>query len=266
MKTKIIITAMFLSSISSSSFAQLPVAQKEKNNYKWGVTLGVNSAQDQLGITGSAVLDNTGSVFTNNVGTIKNDKSFSIGGLFKYSINTNYTIRLGIGLTQINKEENVNTTQSNTYYNQENTDKQNMRRYDIGIQQNIKKDFFDLYGGLMLSYLNYGKIDLYSYNSGTDLSTNAIISTSTREFLIPGGFAAGIGGFFGSCLYLNKHFSIGTEVSWAYCYVKMGGMLTDVTIQSIPSPLQITSYAYEESYKGFRFTKLIPSINANINF
>lgn len=257
---------LFLLISSSYSIAQEDGKKKEKK-YKWGVSVIVNSAHDKLGLTGSTVLDNFGGPMLNNIGTAKHDKSLSIGGLLKYSLNSYDIIRFEFIVTNINMKSKSNFVQINKNYSNENTFKQNITTYNLGIQRSFKKDFFEIHGGLMLSYSDYRKISLFISHVEKNISTDSTTFWNTREFIVPGGFVTGFGGFIGFSFYLNKYFSLGAEISLAYCYVNMGGKLDDIQIsQYPPNPILMNSSRYDESYQGFRFTKLNPSINANIYF
>ncbi|MBI3502149.1 MAG: hypothetical protein HY063_10165 [Bacteroidetes bacterium] len=266
-KTKIIITAMFFSSVTYNMYAQLPTAQEKGNNYKLGCSVAINSIQGQMGFPGGAViaLDENGNMQN---GGNRISKSLSLSIIPKYFINNDFLLRIEFGRTNINQQIKEDFYETSVHYINNDTVKQSITRFAPAIQWNyVRKNFFEAYSGMSIIYMDYGKYSENFYGEDRDSATSVLIFSRKENTIIDGGYAAGIGAFTGFNIYLQKHISIGAEFSSSFLYYKLGGkrIVTDIN-QSFPNPPATTINNWTASYKGFRFSNILSSFNISFWF
>jgi len=263
---ELLVSAFIHFLLSSLLYAQ----SEDSKKTNWGIAVGINSTEAQIGTPEYASWGYAGGNFK-VFGDIVN-KSFSVSIVPKYFIRNDILLRIEFGITKItmtNYYDNQASSAITTHSTQNQSIEQNIYRFVPGVQWSfMKKKFIESYFGITISYLRYNDMNYHNIYETKELPSN----TTTFEFddkgIATGGFAMGFGGFAGFNIYLEKHFSIGAEFSSALLYKKIGsGFSGEVVSQTIPNPPTTEVYSYStSSYKGFQFSKMLSSINISFYF
>jgi len=228
MKTKIIITAMFLSSLTYSAFAQF---DKEATIHsKWSISASINSVEAQMD---QKLFDTWVFPSANYYAYFgdKHDKSISVSVFPKYQIADDVLFRFEFGITNIDLRSHFDGSKNNgnsagaagAVVNpdiiKDDIIQQKIYRFSPGIQWNfMKKKFIESYCGATINYFQYSK--LYWSDYIEQISTTKYTHWTANTH---GGFATGIGAFAGVNIYLRKSISIGGEFAYALLYYNLGG-------------------------------------------
>ena len=268
MKTKNLLTAMFISSISYSALAQFNPEPAPQS--RWGCSIEMNSIQAQVEIpmlaqSGGILVDADGNIIT--AGS-RVDKSYSYSIIPKYRINNDILLRFEFGITNLDLEANVDA-KGGLDHDISNTEiSSRIYRYTPGFQWTfMKTKRIESYCGMTATYINYKAVNNNGYGERRDLATDTIQYQGSSKIWTPGGFALGIGALAGFNIYLHRQISVGAEFSSSASYYKLGGATTGEDIQTFPKPITTTSIGtYTNSYKGFKISKIISSFNISVWF
>ena len=268
MKTKKILTAMVLSSISCSGFAQFNTEPAPKS--KWGLSIAMNSIQAQVEIplltaTGGILVDADGNIITPGS---RVDKSYSFSVISKYQINNDILLRFEFGITNLNLQANVDA-KGGLGHNISTTEiNSRIYRYTPGFQWTfMKTKRIESYCGMTATYVNYKDVNNTGYGETRDFTTDTLQSIHNSKANTPGGFAAGVGALAGFNIYLHRRISIGAEFSSSALYYKLGGITaSETTGQNFPNPISTETSTHTNSYKAFKISKIISSFNISIWF
>jgi len=243
-----------------------------QNNSKWGISAAINSVDAQLG---DPEWDSWGYAKGNfhNFGDITN-KSLSLSIIPKYFISNDILLRIEFGITNIHLtnhyDGNANLTSNNPPFTNiiNQNIEQKIYRFIPGIQWNfMKKKFIESYCGMTASYLHYSDMKYQNVSEVRALPGNTITDGIKDNATATGGFAAGAGAFAGFNIYPGKHISLGAESSFSLLYYKIGNTFSGISMPLINNPSAIQEYSYTTtSYKGFQFSKILPSMNITVWF
>jgi hypothetical protein len=251
--------------ISIYGFSQ----DEKENEYNWGCSITLNGVNSQIAHYGnnSSGLDSDGNLTA--VGD-KNNGSYSFGLSVRYKIRKNWLARLECDLTRLdvygsNKTKSVPS--SSVVYTEDNVT-QGIMRYLGVIQFNFfHNDRFETYGGFSFQFIRYSTLSRNFYTERRDEITDSIISWNRSQIEIPGGNAFGLGIHMGFNVFLHKNLGIGAEFSNAYLFYNVGGSSTEeYTFQYKPSPQDKVTNTFNESYKGWKFSKILPALNVSLFF
>lgn len=239
---------------------------------KFGITAAINSTGAQVG---EPEHRSWGYAYSNiqNIGHF-NDRSFSLSAIPKYALKNDIIIRCELMFTQINIASHMDPSQNSVenpgdlYPISDHRIKQQMFRISPGVQcLIIRKKYFEFNGGAFVSFSKYA--DMHYWHKfehkrwSDDVTTEGARGNATGR----GGFSTGVGAFAGFNVYLGKHIAIGAESSFALSYYQLGGKFTDRRSEFPDYSIQTLEYiSKDHSYKGFVFSKVIPSFNVSFWF
>lgn len=263
---------MFFFSFAYSVFAQLET--KIANNF--GLSVAMNSIQAQVEIplmTATGFITNAGAVAVDADGNIlangnRVDNSFSYSIVPKYYIHNDFLLRFEFGMTNLTLKANSDSKGplDHIITNEDVTTK--IFRCTPGFQWIfMKKKKIESYCGMTMSYVKYSDMNLNVYSEHREAVTDTIMYWIRKKENTPGGFAVGIGAFAGFNIYLNKHFSLGAELSSSALYYKLGGVTTGENSEQVfPNSVDTYPSSFTNSYKGFKISKIISSFNISFWF
>lgn len=274
MKTKTLITAMLTAYclLPTAASAQLPSAQEEKSNYKWGVAVAVNSVDAQIGTPELDAWGYGGASYFFTLNGYYNDKinhSLSLSIIPKYFISDDILLRFEFCVTNIKISTSHFENDVTHTYKSNGTLTDKIYRYIPGIQWNVlKKKRVGVYCGITANYIHYSSLNYSSSSETRALPSDTLTGWGNEQGTNPGGFAAGVGVFTGFAVYLNKRISMGAEFSSAYLYYELGGTHNiENHYQNLPNPpVSTSSNWFSTSYTGFEFSKILSSFNISFNF
>ncbi len=242
-----------------------------QDNQKWGISAAINSVEAQLGDPEWSSWGYAKGNFE-NFGDIRN-KSLSLSIIPKYLISNDILLRFEFGITNINLTNHYNNNANLATNNppramiSNQSIEQKLYRFIPGIQWNfMKKKVIETYCGMTASYLHYSEMEYQNVTEVWDLASNTIIDGINDNATATGGFATGVGAFAGFNIYLGKHISLGAESSFSLLYYKIGNTFSGISMPlNNPSATQVYSYT-TTSYKGFQFSKIMPSMTITVWF
>ena len=265
MKTKTLTTLLLFSSITYNAFSQFNLSITK---YKWGIgaSLGNVEVDDpQWNSWGYA----KGNFY--NFGDITN-KSFSVSITPKYFIRKDVLLRLEFGIAKINLKYYWDSNAHLASNNSPTTDiinqniQQNIYKFIPGVQWNfLSGKSIEAYLGMTVSYLHYSEMKYENHRELRLLINDSITGGLDDKATATGGFAVGAGAFTGANIYLQKHISLGAEISYSILYYDIGDTFSgEVVWLHNQAPSQ--TYSYFCSYKGFQSSTILASINLSAWF
>jgi len=252
--------------ISTICYSQIHTTS-DSTNYKWEISLAVNSVGAQVN---QPLIASWGWAYTNlTILGDQTDKSFSVSISPKFSIKNSIVLRSEFGLTNIYLISHFNGIgDSNTTYPtnliKDDTLQQKIIRLAIGLQYSfLKKSRIEMYCGMALTSSFLGKMywkDNLKSNNSDDIDR---WSGTT-----PGGYIVGLNTFTGFKFRLCKRFAIGSEIFYGLQYYRLGGVQTGTReFGTTSGPITTRNWSIANNIaSGFQFSKIMPSINISFQF
>jgi hypothetical protein len=254
---------LILTNFALLSFVFSQSEEKEKSKNRWGCTIAVNSVEAQIGDPEKS------SWGIQSISSDKSNNSYSISFIPKIFLKPNFILRFELGYTNIRfvmKQENVdNINKSKTIISLS----QKFYKVNPGIQWNyFNKLFFNSYCGAMVQYSKYSDVKIIENDEIREITTDSLSFWAHSERNHLGGYSFGIGIFNGINIMIQKHISIGAEISYSLLYYNTGGKFTTSTIyQSVPNPpITAPEIISSHSYMGLQFSKITPTFNISLFF
>lgn len=225
--------ALIFSQILLSS--QKQVNRQEAN---WQIGLQVNTIE-KLPTLGSGAIIDERYLF----GAVEKDKSQSFGVMGSRSISEECQFKLKFDFTNRNIiQYSSPINQVGDYTINKAKISQFFFRLSPGICWLMKKDRLGFFGGFGLPVSFYGSINISGHTEGYISDTLSYIQDI--ELTIPKGISFGVGSFLGFSINLSSRFSVGSEISFAYLFSKIGFGITElVATETIPNGTpQVQSY------------------------
>lgn len=193
------------------------------------------------------------------------NKSIAPGITFNYYADDITVLRLKLIYTKRNIHSRVDLADSlgNFFVDDRQYDQQ-IFKIAPGFQWTYIVERFSFYGGFELPFTfqqDFVRTG-YSLDSST-VNETRIENNSTLT--IPPGYSIGIGCFAGSTFYFPRLFGIGFEVSSAYQYSKLGGVIKTHSVTT-DTPLQIVDSEFTDESTFYKFSPLQASLHLSIRF
>lgn len=262
MKTKTFTVLFFL--LATTVFAQLEKeVEKEK---KWALSINVNTVEplSDAGFDYNVLSER---ILINGH---RKDNSYCVGLNLTYKIIENCGIRLSAKMTNYKvtetRDEREFSPQGNDFGLDSVDANQSMFYFSPGILWNSNYKKLNFYGGFQFVYRQYSagvgntRSYIYSGSNSTPFFYTKVYQTE------PGGFSIGIGPIAGFSVNVFKSISIGTEFSTAYSYYKTGGAITSFKTNILPTYVTGDPSISGQTFKGFKFSSLLSTINISISF
>jgi hypothetical protein len=201
----------------------------------------------------------------------KDKSAFSMGLYGNYNFHNSMFIRLGVSISNRNvthHEDNLMNIDTTTHYTtiQDETIRQSSKTITFCIGKNIvEQKFIRAYVGLEVATTFFGNyIDDYTHNVKNQSGIYSYIETQST--IVPGGYAVRLGPFIGCQLTFLKHFSIGPEISYAFQYLKAGGIASarDTSVGNLNN-FDYTTYAMDTN-EGMGFSNIKVAFNIVYSF
>jgi len=264
MKTKILISVMFFSSIISAQSLSEENLTKER---KWQVGCNVNTVEP-AGDAGFDYLGLSQRAFSNG---LKQDKSFCLGVNIDYRIKENLSVGLVARKTNYKIEETRDSrmfsppSPTGDYSLDTFRVNQSVFSFSLRALRHFNYRKLNFHAGFQITYKNYGMITsnaIYTQWS----SANDTMSYMLQHQTEPGGFSAGFGPCTGFYINIFKGLNVGAEFYSAYSYYETGG-----EVNMLPKNLLNPNYPYKpfisrQEYHGMRFSNIQTSLNISYNF
>ncbi|CAN5307109.1 hypothetical protein BH10BAC1_BH10BAC1_15510 [soil metagenome] len=253
--------------VISNAFGQ--TSEENEKPDKWGCSVAINNPHSHLAYYGEVglAMDADGNMLN---AAAKTNKSYSLSVIPKCYISSAVLIRFEYGLTRLDLKSKavVYNEGTSSYPTTYDTINQNINRFVLGVQYDFfKKKKFELFFGINGLYSKYSPITRRAYSEQRDISSDALISWGRSSISIPGGYATGVSVSAGLNVFLNSHFSLGTEFSYGLLYYNVGGKFSEEYLyQILPNTSEKVTNTMTNSYKGIRFTKIMPSFNLSVWF
>ncbi len=257
MKTKLIISAILLSSLSNFIFSQ-SLEQENKNKWQIGITLntvepGYDFALSQKLLSYSHRTDN----------------SYCVGLNASYRVKQNCYVRVSTKITNNKVKEYKDDSETNNTSNSGyEIDIVNSEQTVITLAPGVLWDFeykkIKLYGGGQVVYKKYNPI-VSSFTAQAFDSQNLIIGYTINHQTEQGGFALGCGPVGGFSINLWKNICLGGEFSSAYSYYKLGGEVASTRTNVLLGTTDKT-ITNQQTFRVSGFSNVLSSIIISINF
>jgi hypothetical protein len=246
------------------------------NEYKLGFSLSVNSIHAQIEIplmtsTGN-ISQGTGTVAVDADGNIMGrgdriDNSYSLSIIPKYNLTRDLTLRFEFGFTNLKLHSKFDSKGTHDHQISNEQITTSLTRFVPGFQWNlIKKKPIEVYIGMSTSFVQYGDVNINIYQEFRGATVDTITSTKQLIELSLGGYSFGLGALTGFNIHFN-HISLGTELSYFAMYYDIGGAATLTGKDYVPYFIDDTfDYSFNNSYKGFKLSKILTSFNISIWF
>lgn len=240
---------------SSYAFAQDTTKTKP---CKWGVGVQMNSLDDDF--PPFVYLQDW-----NNSMLVQGNKKETLlaGGILGFYTfkNKETALRIKIGISDIKVHNNTNQPIHDPGVVDlqiwDVTIKQRSEHLSLGIQWMNTNHRLNYLGGFELIAAKFGN---YSVDYTIDTYSNNVLTSTGKDLsIIPGGYSAGIGSFFGVKYNCIKNLYIGSECSGAFAYSTIGGQ---IVTDNIPE----TNESGYKKIEKFAFTKPVFSINISYWF
>jgi hypothetical protein len=200
----------------------------------------------------------------------RKSKSYCIGTNIGYQLKNNMQLRFSVKYTSQYVEERHDSRESSpssSGFELRRIDaKQSVFHFLPGLIWSAEFHRLKFLGGFQVGFRDYGQIqantweDTYSSSSQLEVA----VHYDQKE---EGGYSIGFGPVIGTSISLSKRFSIGGELNAAFCYNKLGGMVsTTKTIDIVGSSHTVDTSKAQVTYKGFDFAPVGVSINLNYAF
>lgn len=249
------------------AFAQSDSMQNDKKVEKikkWEVGVNINTVEP---ITDAGFDNNTLNMRAFVFGN-RQDKSFCLGINGSYIIKGKLAIRLAGKITDyhiIETFDNRSFSNPSSDYELDTMDaKQSLYTFSSGIFWNgwVKK--LNFYGGFQFRYQKFGPL---TGNLDVTISSysNSILTYHRNYYTHQeGGYSFGVGPFIGFSVNVFKNISVGSEFSSSYSYYKTGGEITQEVVDVLNNQ-NVGTIISLQTYKGFKFSSILCSINMAVN-
>ncbi|HYV94101.1 MAG TPA: hypothetical protein VE978_20155 [Chitinophagales bacterium] len=195
------------------------------------------------------------------------DHSLAAGVIVKFFLDENIAVRLKLifaNRSLQNLVSIIDTSSGNTHSDNEKVT-QTLFKIAPGFQWTFFENHISFYGGFEAPFTLQN--DLTQVGSGIDLAPGDTAPTfHSFHRTVPGGYSAGIGIFGGSTYYFTHFFGAGFELSAAYQYTSIGGLITSSDASASGSSTAIAISSYVETQERFGFTPVQALIFVTFRF
>ncbi len=220
MKQTILLILILLVMLTTTAQEALKVTPK----HKWDIAGQISSPEEfTASYTRMSLLNE------------KDNSAFSMGLFGNYHLNNNLFIRLRAAICNriVNYYDENSDSTLGPIYMRNSSIRQNSKTLAFGFGKSVvEQKSIRVYIGLEIATTFFDKCYNIYNNRQTDLGGISFVETVT--YTISGGYAVRVGPFVGCQLFFLKNFSVGIEISYAFQYLNIGGLVTqhDVAINT----------------------------------
>ncbi|HTL80863.1 MAG TPA: hypothetical protein VL651_04125 [Bacteroidia bacterium] len=234
----------------------------QAQNYKWAVGLQLNTIERLPDLGNGSLIDERF-----YLGSIEKNKSFSIGVPISKRINENLFFRTGLSWTHRNIiEDAAPVNPSGDYVINHAQITQSIIKISPGILWGESQNKIMFYGGFILPVTIYGTTKITEHTDSYSADTISYMEDGIIS--IPNGISVGIGSLSGFSIRINQHLCVGSEISFAYAFSKIGDGETELTRTSLSpggSP-QTTTLKWNDSIQRVGIFDMQGSISFSFTF